>query len=67
MDFESGEVRTWYYPKKLFPQLAEGEGGKFQDTNTTKTYLKLGSGTLIIQGNFSSPVVNTIIETAKVK
>lgn len=67
VDFESGEVRTWYFPKKVLPQLAEGEGGKYQDTSSTKTYLKLGSGTLVIQGDFSSPVVNMIIETAKVK
>ncbi len=66
-DFESAEVRVWYYPRKLLQQLAEGENGFYQDANTSRTYMKFGSGTLVIGGTFDSSVVKTIIQTAKVR
>lgn len=63
--FSGSSVRVWYYPKTQLAELAKSESGFYQDPSINMTYLKLGSGSLRIEGNMESPIVNRIIATVK--
>ena len=62
--FEEAGVRVWYYPNTLLPELGSSEGGFYQDPRSNNTYLRLKNGTLKIEGDMESSVVNAIIQTA---
>jgi hypothetical protein len=61
--FEEAPIQLWYYPNKLLPELKNGENSFFQDPSTNMTYLKLGNGTIRIQGNMEDPILLKILET----
>jgi hypothetical protein len=63
--FSGASVRVWYYPKTQLAELAKSESGFYQDPSTNMTYLMLGSGSLRIEGDMESPIVNRIIATVK--
>jgi hypothetical protein len=62
--FEEAPVKLWYFPNKLLPELKNGENSFYQDPGSNMTYLKLGNGTIKIQGDMEDPIVLKIIETA---
>ncbi len=62
--FEEAGVRIWFYPNTLLPELGSSEGGFYQDPRSNNTYLRLKNGTLKIEGDMESLVVNAIIQTA---
>lgn len=61
--FDEASVKLWYFPNKLLPELKNGENTFYQDPGSNMTYLKLGNGTVKIQGNMEDPIVLKIIET----
>lgn len=61
--FEEAPIKLWYYPNKLLPELRNGENSFYQNPGTNMTYLKLGNGTIKIEGDMEDPVVLKIIET----
>lgn len=44
--FETAEIKLWYFPNKILPELKDGENSFYQDPSTNMTYLKLGNGTI---------------------
>lgn len=63
VSFEEAPIKLWYYPNKLLPELGNGENSFYQNPGTNMTYLKLGNGTVRIEGNMEDPIVNSIIQT----
>lgn len=63
LSFEEAPIKLWYYPNKLLPELGNGENSFYQNPGTNMTYLKLGNGTIQIEGNMEDPIVNGIIQT----
>lgn len=63
ISFEEAPIKLWYYPNKLLPELGNGENSFYQNPGTNMTYLKLGNGTIQIEGNMEDPIVNGIIQT----
>lgn len=63
VSFEEAPIKLWYYPNKLLPELGNGENSFYQNPGTNMTYLKLGNGTIRIEGNMEDPIVNSIIQT----
>jgi hypothetical protein len=63
--FAEATARVWYYPQTIVPELAKAEGGFYQDPRSNMTYLALGSGSVRIEGDMESAVVNTIISSIK--
>ncbi len=60
--WEEADVKVYYYKKDL-PELKKAENGLYQDARDNKTYLKIDNGTIVIEGDFLSKTVNTIIAT----
>ena len=63
VDFDTAEVKLWYFPSKILPELKDKESGFYQDPSTNMTYLKLGDGTIKLEGNMENPILLKIIET----
>ncbi|MDD2745662.1 MAG: hypothetical protein PHU93_03945, partial [Candidatus Gracilibacteria bacterium] len=63
VSFEEAPVKLWYYPNKLLTELKNGENSFYQNPGTNMTYLKLGNGTIKIEGDMEDPLVLKIIET----
>jgi len=61
--FESAPIKLWYYPNKLLAELRNGENSFYQDPGMNMTYLKLGNGTIKIEGDMENPIVLEIIKT----
>lgn len=61
--FEEAQIKLWYYPNKLLPELKNGENSFYQDPSTNMTYLKLGNGTIRLNGNMEDPILLKILET----
>ncbi len=61
--FDEAPVKLWYFPHKLLPELGNEENSFYQDPSTNMTYLKLGNGTIKIQGNMEDPILLKIVET----
>ena len=62
-DFATSEVKLWYFPSKILPELTQGGGNFYQDPSTNMTYMKLGDGTIRLNGDMENLILLKIVET----
>jgi hypothetical protein len=64
-DWENSNTKLWFYKKSIPPELSVVAGNYYEDPSTWTMYLRVGSGSVKIQGDSSSPVVQSIIQSIK--
>ncbi len=60
--FEEADVRIWFYPSKILPELEDGNA-IYQDRTTPFTFVRIGSGCVRIEWDPKSIAVKTIVDT----